>query len=93
MNETEMLNLAQESQYYVAKMRHALHEIPELGWQEGYGKNYHYDHDMPEAFSGPNYFPEGIPRPSLYTPPERGFEREMKKRLHFFQNLRLKKNT
>ncbi|MGE0198100.1 MAG: M20 family metallopeptidase [Simkaniaceae bacterium] len=34
MNETEMLNLAQESQYYVAKMRHALHEIPELGWQE-----------------------------------------------------------
>jgi putative ATPase len=61
--------------------------------QEGYGKNYHYDHDMPEAFSGQNYFPEGIPRPSLYTPPERGFEREMKKRLHFFQNLRLKKNT
>ena len=56
--------------------------------QQGYGKNYQYDHDTPEAFSGQNYFPDEVPRPSFYNPPERGFEREMKKRLLFFQNLR-----
>jgi len=58
----------------------------------GYGKGYLYDHDMPEAFSGQNYFPEAIERQSLYQPVERGFERELKKRLDFFQNLRKKRS-
>lgn len=54
----------------------------------GYGKDYQYDHAMPEAFSGQNYFPTSIPRPAFYHPVERGFEREMKKRLQYFQRLR-----
>jgi putative ATPase len=56
----------------------------------GYGKNYQYDHDLPDAFSGQNYFPEGMPRPSYYQPVQRGFEREMKKRLDYFSSLRSK---
>ena len=59
----------------------------------GYGKNYQYDHDTPDAFSGQNYFPEGMPRPSYYHPVERGFEREMKKRLEYFESLRKKLNS
>lgn len=56
----------------------------------GYGKGYIYDHDTPEGFSGQNYFPESVERPSFYRPIERGFEREMKKRLDYFQKLREK---
>ncbi|QVL57073.1 MAG: replication-associated recombination protein A [Simkaniaceae bacterium] len=59
--------------------------------QEGYGKNYQYDHDLPHAFSGQNYFPDEMKRPSFYKPVLRGFEREMEKRLIFFKNLREKK--
>jgi putative ATPase len=47
----------------------------------GYGKGYLYDHDTLEGFSGQNYFPDGIERKKYYRPIERGFEREMKKRL------------
>ncbi len=54
----------------------------------GYGKEYLYDHDQPDAFSGKNYFPDGIDRAELYRPVERGFEREMKKRMEYFNNLR-----
>lgn len=54
----------------------------------GYGKGYLYDHDHPLAFSGQNYFPEGVERASFYHPVERGFEREMKKRLDYFSRLR-----
>lgn len=57
----------------------------------GYGKGYEYDHDTEHGFSGQNYFPEGIARPSFYDPVERGFEREMKKRLLYFSSLRAKK--
>lgn len=56
----------------------------------GYGKGYIYDHDTPQAFSGQNYFPEGIERQEFYRPVERGFEREMKKRLDYFSQLRKK---
>ncbi len=59
----------------------------------GYGKNYQYDHDTPQGFSGQNYFPDEMPRPSLYEPVERGFEREMKKRIEYFSNLREKLET
>jgi putative ATPase len=54
----------------------------------GYGKDYQYDHDTPEGFSGQNYFPDGLERPHFYQPVERGFEREMKKRLSYFSKLR-----
>jgi putative ATPase len=56
----------------------------------GYGKNYQYDHDTEHAFSGQNYFPDELPRPTFYEPVERGFEREMKKRISFFTSLRKK---
>lgn len=58
----------------------------------GYGKDYIYDHDLPDAFSGQNYFPPAYERQSFYCPVERGFERELKKRLDYFQQLRIKKN-
>lgn len=55
---------------------------------EGYGADYDYDHDAPHAFSGQNYWPEKLGRQSFYDPPERGFEREVKKRLEFWEKLR-----
>lgn len=59
---------------------------------EGYGDGYEYDHDQPEAFSGQNYFPDEIKRrPKFYDPPERGFEREIQKRLAYWDGLRKKR--
>jgi putative ATPase len=54
----------------------------------GYGAGYEYDHDTDEGFSGANYFPEGMGRPDLYRPVERGFEREISKRLAYWAKLR-----
>jgi putative ATPase len=54
----------------------------------GYGAGYAYDHDAEDGFSGQDYFPEGMKRPIFYTPPERGFERELKKRVEYFAKLR-----
>ena len=59
----------------------------------GYGENYAYDHDTPEGFSGQNYFPDGMARQSFYQPVERGFEREVKKRLDYWAELRRKKGA
>jgi len=56
----------------------------------GYGAGYEYDHDTEEAFSGQNYFPEGMGRPDLYRPVDRGFEREIGKRLAYWAKLREK---
>lgn len=61
--------------------------------QEGYGKGYVYDHDAPEAFSGQQYFPDSLPRQSYYQPVERGFERDIKKRLEYWDKLRQVKNA
>ena len=55
---------------------------------EGYGRGYAYDHDQEEAFSGQNYFPEALPRRQFYNPVERGFEREIRKRLDYWAKLR-----
>ena len=55
---------------------------------EEYGAGYRYDHDEPDAFSGQNYFPDDMGRERYYNPPERGFEREVKKRLEFWAKLR-----
>ncbi len=59
----------------------------------GYGKGYHYDHDTAEGFSGQNYFPDGMPRTEFYNPPERGFEREIRKRLAYWDKLRQRKSA
>jgi putative ATPase len=55
---------------------------------EGYGAGYVYDHDTPEGFSGQDYFPEALGRQSFYRPTERGFEREVTKRMEWFAKLR-----
>ena len=57
----------------------------------GYGADYQYDHDAEDAFSGQHYFPDGMKRPVFYTPPERGFERDLKKRIDYFVRLRAKR--
>lgn len=54
----------------------------------GYGAGYTYDHDAAEGFSGDNYWPEGIAAEAFYVPVERGFEREVKKRLDYWDRLR-----
>ena len=53
----------------------------------GYGKDYIYDHELPNAFSGQNYFPDQMERVKFYHPVERGFEREMKKRRDYFERV------
>ena len=56
--------------------------------QQEYGAGYRYDHDQPDAFSGQNYFPDGLGREKYYDPVERGFEREVKRRLEYWSKLR-----
>jgi putative ATPase len=56
--------------------------------QENYGRGYRYDHDEPDAFSGQDYWPEQLGRQKLYAPTDRGFEREVGKRLAFWEKLR-----
>ena len=55
---------------------------------ESYGEGYRYDHDEPDAFSGQNYFPDALGRRKFYEPAERGFEREIRKRLEWWEKLR-----
>jgi putative ATPase len=61
--------------------------------EAGYGAGYAYDHDAEDGFSGQNYFPDGMKRPVFYAPPERGFERELKKRIDYFVKLRAKRGS
>jgi putative ATPase len=68
--------------------KHILNAPTGLMKSEGYGKGYEYDHDAPDAFSGQDYFPEALGRHTFYDPPERGFEREVKKRLEYWAKLR-----
>lgn len=55
---------------------------------EGYGSGYAYDHDEPDAFSGQNYWPDALGRQRIYEPVERGFERDIRKRLEWWERLR-----
>ena len=71
--------------------KHILNAPTRLMQDEGYGRGYAYDHDTEEAFSGQNYFPEALPRQRFYNPPERGFEREIRKRLDYWDKLRREK--
>ena len=58
---------------------------------EGYGGDYRYDHDEPDAFSGQNYWPEALGRQTVYQPVERGFERELRKRMEWWAKLRIER--
>jgi putative ATPase len=68
--------------------KHILNAPTRLMKDEGYGRGYAYDHNEEEAFSGQNYFPEDMERQQFYDPPERGFEREIRKRLEYWAKLR-----
>ncbi len=72
--------------------KHILNAPTKLMKDEGYGAGYAYDHDAEDGFSGQNYFPDGMKRPVLYQPVERGFERELKKRGDYFAKLRLRRD-
>jgi putative ATPase len=72
----------------LAPPKHILNAPTKLMKQEGYGTGYQYDHDAPEAFSGQDYFPEALGRQTFYDPPDRGFEREIRKRLDYWAKLR-----
>ena len=67
---------------------HILNAPTRLMRDLGYGSGYVYDHATEEGFSGQNYFPDGVPRQNFYRPGERGFEREVKKRLDYWDKLR-----
>ena len=71
--------------------KHILNAPTQLMEAEGYASGYEYDHDTAEAFSGQDYFPEGLERRQFYDPPERGFERDIRKRLDYWAKLREKK--
>ncbi|MBW4709885.1 replication-associated recombination protein A [Roseobacter sp. YSTF-M11] len=73
--------------------KHILNAPTSLMKDQGYGAGYAYDHDAEDGFSGQNYFPEKMDRPTLYAPVERGFERELKKRMDYFAKLRAKRET
>ncbi len=68
--------------------KHILNAPTRLMQDEGYGRGYAYDHEAEEAFSGQDYFPEALGRQTFYDPPERGFEREIRKRLEYWAKLR-----
>jgi len=68
--------------------KHILNAPTGLMREEGYGRGYAYDHDEADAFSGQDYFPELLGRQTFYEPPERGFEREIRKRLEYWAKLR-----
>lgn len=70
--------------------KHILNAHTRVMKEQGYGAGYQYDPDTPHGFSGQNYFPEEMPRESFYEPVLRGFEREMKKRMDYFAQLRKK---
>jgi putative ATPase len=68
--------------------KHILNAPTRLMQQEGYSAGYRYDQNEPEAFSGQDYFPEALGRQTFYNPPDRGFEREVRKRLAHWAKLR-----
>ncbi|MCA0922714.1 replication-associated recombination protein A [Pseudooceanicola nanhaiensis] len=73
--------------------KHIINAPTRMMKDQGFGRDYLYDHDAEDGFSGQNYFPEGVERPTLYQPVERGFERELKKRAEYFARLRAKRQT
>ncbi len=76
----------------LAPPKHILNAPTKLMKEHGYGAGYAYDHDSEDGFSGQNYFPDTITRPSFYEPVERGFERDLGKRVAYFAKLRRDRN-
>lgn len=72
--------------------KHILNAPTKLMKDQGYGSGYAYDHDADDGFSGQDYFPETMGRTEFYAPVERGFERDLKKRVEYFAKLRAKRN-
>jgi putative ATPase len=72
---------------------HILNAPTKLMKELGYGKDYAYEHNEEDAFSGKNYFPDTMERARYYHPAERGFERDINKRLEYWAKLREKKNA
>jgi putative ATPase len=72
--------------------KHILNAPTRMMKEQGYGAGYDYDHDAEDAFSGQHYFPDGMKRQVFYTPVERGFERELKRRVDYFAKLREKRS-
>lgn len=71
--------------------KHILNAPTKMMKELGYSKGYAYDHNAPDAFSGQDYFPEEMERRQYYRPAERGFEREIGKRLEYWRKLREKR--
>ncbi len=71
---------------------HIINAPTKLMKKQGFGQGYIYDPDTKDGFSGQNYFPDNMKREKYYYPFERGFEREIKKRIEYWDNLRNKKN-
>ncbi|WP_092782352.1 replication-associated recombination protein A [Jannaschia pohangensis] len=71
--------------------KHILNAPTKLMKDQGYGAGYAYDHDQADGFSGQNYFPDGMKRPVYYVPVDRGFERELGRRLDWFVEQRAKR--
>jgi len=71
--------------------KHILNAPTSLMKDIGYGEGYAYDHDAKDGFSGQNYFPDGMKRGVYYSPVDRGFERELKKRVDYFAKLRTRR--
>jgi putative ATPase len=75
----------------LAPPMHILNAPTKLMKELGYSRGYEYDHNAEEGFSGQNYFPDGMAREEFYQPVERGFEREILKRLEYWKKLRNKR--
>lgn len=73
--------------------KHILNAATSMMKDQGYGAGYAYDHDAEDGFSGQDYFPDTMARPVLYAPVERGHERELKKRVEYFNKLRTKRQS
>ena len=73
--------------------KHILNAPTGLMEDQGYGAGYAYDHDAQDGFSGQNYFPDGMKRPDFYKPVERGFERDLGKRVAYFAKLRSQRRS
>ena len=76
----------------LAPPKHILNAPTKLMKEVGYGAGYVYDPDTKDGFSGQNYFPDEMQRANYYKPVEAGFEREIIKRLDYWEKLRGKKN-
>ena len=70
---------------------HILNAPTKMMREHGYGAGYSYDPDAEDGFSGQNYFPDGMDREEFYQPVDRGFERDIRKRLDYWAKLRRRK--